>query len=52
MFTNGTVFDGYFQAGQFIKGRMIDSSGNIVTGSFINEKISGSGELKSGDGLM
>lgn len=23
-FTNGTVFDGYFKAGQFIKGRMYD----------------------------
>lgn len=32
---NGTVFDGYFQTDQFIKGRMIDSEGNQVTGTFV-----------------
>ena len=32
---NGTVFDGYFQADQFIRGRMIDAEGNQVTGTFV-----------------
>ena len=41
--TNGTVFDGYFYENRFIKGRMIDTVGTMITGSFINEKISGPG---------
>jgi hypothetical protein len=46
-FANGTVQDGYFLANSFVKGRMIDAEGSILTGGFVNEKISGPGELKS-----
>lgn len=47
MFTNGTVFEGYFQAGLFVKGRMIDAAGNTLTGNFASERLTGTGELKS-----
>jgi hypothetical protein len=46
-FANGTVHDGYFVGGSFAKGRVIDAEGTMITGGFINEKISGPGELKS-----
>lgn len=39
--------DGYFQADQFVKGRLIDANGNILTGSFQNYKLTGTGDLKS-----
>ena len=39
--------DGYFQADCFIKGRMIDANGTIVTGAFKDDKITGPGELKA-----
>ena len=39
--------DGYFVGDQFIKGRLIDSQGNCITGTFQNLKIAGTGELKS-----
>ncbi len=40
--------DGYFSSNEFIKGRLIDTNGNQISGSFLNQKISGNGELKSG----
>ena len=36
---NGTVFEGYFFENRFIKGRMIDAVGTMITGSFANERI-------------
>lgn len=46
-FTDGSVVEGYFQADQFVKGRLIDVNGNILTGSFQNNKLTGTGDLKS-----
>ncbi len=39
--------DGYFSSNEFKKGRLIDSLGNQISGAFINQKLSGQGELKS-----
>ena len=33
-FLNGTVMDGYFASNKFVKGRLIDSMGNQITGVF------------------
>ena len=39
--------EGYFADNMFLKGRLIDAKGNCVCGTFSNQKITGTAELKS-----
>lgn len=36
MFLDGTVLDGYFSNGEFVKGRLVTPSGEFMTGVFSN----------------
>jgi len=41
------VLDGYFIQDEFVQGHMIDNKGRVLTGTFVDLKINGAGELKT-----